>query len=765
MKEIEFIGRVERQIYSSDNYKMFAVDVDKDKYPNIKFTVYGNCTIAGNLHSLTPGAEYLIKATEKQGQKGYLYNVVNIKKTELHSEEDVYTFLQEILTFRQASELYKFYPNIVDLVIKGEADEVVDLNKLYGIKEYTFNCIKEKIIENYALYDLINEFKGVLTISMLKKLYTNYPSIEKIRSELRIHPYTCLCNLSRVGFKTADNLLLELEKEKIIKFDFDLRTSKERCLACMMFFLEENETNGNTRMTIPELRKQVLKLTPGCAKYFVDCINENKDDIYYDKESMDIALMSTWLTEVQIAGVIMTALKKNENIWNIDWASYRNKGEFPLSDEQLSSLELVCKNSVCVLCGFAGSGKTATTNTLIKMCIDNNKTFTLCSPTGRASKVLQGYTGMPAATIHRAYMYDPQNGWGYNLDNKIDTDIVICDESSMADVFLFLHLLEGIDFSRTKLFIIGDPAQLCSVAAGSVLNDLIASEVLPVAILTKIFRYSEGGLMQVATDTRNCKQFLSKEDVENNKGFIFFGKNKDYGFLQCQDKKIIDNTSALYRKLLEKNTPNDIMVLTAQNKGDYGTANINKKLQQIANKNYGSNDFMQIGETKYYKGDIVLQTQNNYKAKVNTDIKLKPFDDPFDDDFDDNKDLKTLIANGELGIIKEINNTNVVIDFDETEVIYFKADMQNINLGYSISVHKSQGGSAKIVILLTPNAHTFMLSSNLLYVGLTRTKERCFHLGDIVTVNRAIKKKENLLRNTFLLGLLKNGKKILAKTK
>ena len=174
---------------------------------------------------------------------------------------------------------------------------------------------------------------------------------------------------------------------------------------------------------------------------------------------------------------------------------------------------------------------------------------------------------------------------------------------------------------------------------------------------------------------------------------------------------------------------------------------------------------MQIGETKYYNGDIVLQTQNNYKAKVNTDIKLKPFDDPFDDDFDDNKDLKTLIANGELGIIKEINNTNVVIDFDETEVIYFKADMQNINLGYSISVHKSQGGSAKIVILLTPNAHTFMLSSNLLYVGLTRTKERCFHLGDIVTVNRAIKKKENLLRNTFLLGLLKNGKKILAKTK
>ena len=205
---VEFIGRVIRQTYSSENYKMYAVDVDRDKYPDIKFTVYGNAIIGGNLHSLTCDAEYYIKAEEKHGSKGYKYEVQNIRKTDLKNENDVYIFLQEILTFNQASELYKHYPNIVDLVVSGRSDEV-DLNKLHGIKQYTFNIIKDKIIENYALFDLIAEFKGVMTISMMKRLYDKYPSIEKIRIEMRNHPYKCLCGLSRVGFKTADALLLE----------------------------------------------------------------------------------------------------------------------------------------------------------------------------------------------------------------------------------------------------------------------------------------------------------------------------------------------------------------------------------------------------------------------------------------------------------------------------------------------------------------------------------------------------------------------------
>jgi len=738
-KSIEFVGRVINQIYSAEDFKMYACDVDREKYPNIKFGKFGNAVIAGNLHSLTPGVEYQIKAIEKNGSKGYLYNVINIRKTDLKTEGDVYEFLQEILTFRQASELYKVYPNIVDMIMNGESDKV-DLSKLNGIKEYTFERIKEKIIENFCLYEIINEYGGVLTMNMMKKLYEKYPSVEKIRSELKNKPYKCLVNLSRVGFKTADTMLLKLEKEGKLEFSSDLKTSKDRCMACMVHLLEKNEEEGNTRMSIPELRKAVLKLCPACAHHFVDCINGNKD-IYYSKETMDIALMSTYLTELKIAITILDGLKKKQ-VWNIDWKSYRDKGEFPLSDEQLSSLGMACLEQIIILCGFAGSGKTATTNTLIKMLEDDNKTYMLVSPTGRAAKVLSGYTARPAGTVHRQYKYNPKDGWGYNEENKVDVDIVICDESSMIDIFLFLRLLEGIDFNRTKLFIIGDPAQLCSVSAGNVLNDLISSKVIPTTILSKIFRYSDGGLMQVATDTRNGKIFLK----EQTDGFQYFGNNKDYAFLQCTNENIIKRAVALYEKLLQQGyKPEDIMVLTSQNKGDYGTIEINRQLQKVANKNFGSNKNMKVGDSIYYLDDLTMQIQNNYKAIVYKE----------DDFFDSSDEIQTLIANGELGVIKDINSSRVVIDFDGTLIRYGREDMQNITAGYCLTTHKSQGGSAKIVVFLTPSAHTFMLSSNLLYVGLTRTKEKCFHLGDMTTVNRAIKKKENVNRNTFLLSMLK----------
>lgn len=746
-KQVEFVGRIVRLVFSSEDYKMYGVEIDRDKYPDIKLTIYGTATIAGNLHSLTPGAEYYIVATEKNGSKGYLYNVTNIRKTDLKSEGDVYTFLQEIITFNQASELYREYPNIIDLVVNGEADEKVDLNKLHGIGPYTFNVIKGKIIENYALFDLINEFKGVLTISMLKKLYEKYPSIQKIRSEMKKDPYKCLCGLSRVGFKTADALLLEMEKEKIIEFEYPLISSKQRCLACMLYFLEENENNGNTKMSLLDLRKQVCKLTPGCSEHFVTCINEHKKEIFCNKKTMDIALQDTLDTELLIAGYINIGLSE-KNVWNINWESYRDKGEFPLSDEQLKSLELICKENIVILCGYAGSGKTATTNTLIRMLTDNNKSFKLVSPTGRAAKVLSSYTGMPAYTIHRGYAYMPPE-WGYNSENKVEQDIVIVDETSMCDVFLFYRLLDGIDFKRTKLFIIGDPAQLCSVGAGNVLHDLIESNIVPTVKLTKIFRYNEGGLMQVATDTRNGKSFLS--DTTNGK-FVSFGEKQDFIFFQYENNKILDRLEAVYEGLLESGiSPNEIMVLSAQNKGDFGTIAINNRLQKLANENCkkNSSNFMQIGDTKYYVGDLVLQTVNNYHAKINNPLFS------FDTD-----DKEMMIANGETMVIKEISQFDVILEIDNVEVVYKRADMQNVNLAYSISTHKSQGGSAKIVIFIVPTSHTFMLSSNLLYVGFTRTKERCFTIGDLTTVNRAIKKKEENNRNTFLLTLLKNLNKL-----
>ena len=740
-KKYSFKGKVTRNIYMSDNWKIYAIEVSKEQYPSIKHTKYGDCSVCGDIQTLTPGEEYNFTCVEQTSQYGYSYKILNITKDKPKNESDVYTFLQEFLTFNQASELYREYPQIIDMVLNNQSDKI-DLSKLNGIGEKTFEKIKQKIIDNYKLFDIVAEYGGILTLSMTKKLYDAFSSIEKIKLALKVKPYSALTRISGIGFKKADELLLKLEKEDKIKFAFDLRKSKERCLACIMYFLEDNETSkGNIKMSITDLRKQVDTLVPACKHHFIDCIKENTDMIYCNPNTLEIALKRTYQIEKNIAETINDALRINQK-WNIDYESYKNKGEFPLSDEQVKSLGLVCNNQISILCGYAGSGKTYTTTTLIQMLLDNNKTFMLLSPTGRAAKVLGNYTKMPASTIHRGYCYNPNDGWFYNEENKVDCDIIIADEMSMCDIFLFKHLLDGIDFNKTKLLIIGDPSQLCSVGAGNLLNDLINSNVIPSVFLNKIFRYSDGGLMQAATDTRNCKSYLPKDVVKP----VILGKNKDYIFWNCDKQQMLDNLTKLYKQLLDQGySPSDIAVISAQNVGDYGSIAINNVLQKLANKNYGSKNFLKSGDIIFYEGDLVMQTKNNYHSPICIEGTY----------FDEDERPETLIANGEIGVIKEITRFYVVIDFDSTLIQYKYSDMDSVVLSYSYTTHKSQGGSAKIVIFLSCSSHTFMLNSNLIYVGLTRTKEKCFHLGNLKTINMAIKKKENLERKTFLEDLLK----------
>ena len=333
----------------------------------------------------------------------------------------------------------------------------------------------------------------------------------------------------------------------------------------------------------------------------------------------------------------------------------------------------------------------------------------------------------------------------------------------MVDIYLFEHIIDAIDFTRTKLLLVGDPAQCSSVGAGNALYDMIESNKITKVILSKIFRYAEGGLMTVATDVRNGKPFL--KNITST--MTTFGKNKDYTFIKCEDKDIIKNTLGLYKKLLSKEWQeskglsldvSDIQVLTAKNVGAYGTITLNNELQKIANKNYGSSKFFKVGDVVFYEGDLVMQQQNNYKAEVYADDMI--LEDPFDDF---GEPLKTLIANGETAVIKQINSQlqYVILDFCGTEVRYYRNDMQNISLGYAITGHKSQGSGIKIPIIVEPRSHIFMDTSNLLYVMLTRTKLMCFHLGLPETVNMVIKKKENLKRNTFLLEMLKEDIKTL----
>lgn len=747
-KEVLFKGKIVRQTYDGGDYKIYAVDVDRNTYPEIQLNKYDNVTILGEIHELGIGIEYEIKAIEQTTKYGYSYKVLNIKRNKPTSASDMFLFLEEILTPKQAETLYNVYPDIVDKVMNNDLEDI-DLNKLHGIKEYTFNVIKNKIVENFCLAELVTEFQGLLSLPMLKKLYEKYTSITMIKKKLKEDPYKCLCGLARVGFITADGILLELEKiskdniksgkPSAIEFETELKTSDHRCLSCMLYLLEKNEEDGHTLMTITDLRNQCMKLVPACSHHFVECMKH--ESIYYDKDSMVVSLKSTYEIEKYIAKKVITGLINTKNKWNFDYKKYHLVNGCELSDEQLEIVKNICNYNVCILNGAGGTGKSFSTQAVINMLKDNNKSFKLFSPTGKAAKVLSEYTNEHATTIHRGFGYMPPDTWTYNADHQLDCDVLIIDEFSMTDIFLFKRILDAINFDRTKLLMIGDNAQLPSVSCGNLLHDFMQFNIIPTVTLTKVFRYGEGGLMKVATDVRFCKEYLTGI----NEQLTWFGANKDYAFVNVGSDIMVKNAVALYSKLLSQGYKiEDIQVLTSYKKGDVGTGIINNAIQKVANPNYGSSECMKIGDTVYFKGDLVIQNVNNYHAQ------LFVGDEWFDDDMSE-----TFIANGETGVVKEVFQNYLLIDFDGVVVKYYKADMQMVGLGYCITIHKSQGSSIKVVILLTPQAHTYMLNSNLVYVGLTRMKEKCFHLGNVDTVNMAVKKKANFTRNTFMQNLLK----------
>lgn len=743
-KQYEFVGRVVRSIYDSADFRVYALDVDTKKHPDVKKNRYDNVSISGEIPELTLGTQYEITATETESKYGVSYKILNIKRDEPKSEEDTKIFLEEILTSNQADVLYENYPDIVRRVKEDDLDDV-DLSKLYGIGDKTFERIKKKIIENFCLVDLVTEFKGVLSLNIIKKIYDKYSSIDLLRKKLRSEPYTSLTRISGIGFKTADSIILELQKEGIFDFGYDVKTSPDRCLSCLLYLLQENENEGNTKMNLADLRKSCLQLVPACADHFTEVIKSKS--IYYNKDTMDVALRWTYETERYIARTMVENLNNCNNVWDYDIEKYRKVGEFELTDEQMTAVSNVCKHSISILNGAAGTGKSASTQAIISMLEDNLKSYKLFSPTGKAAKVLADYTKKSASTIHRGLGHQPPNIWTFNEGNKLVCDIVIVDEFSMVDVQLFSRLIEAIDFDHTKLLIIGDNAQLPSVSCGNLLHDFMQTNLIPTVTLTKVHRYCEGGLMKVATDTRCCKTYLNNSMKAKA---TTFGDNKDYMFVDLASEAIPHNAVALYRKLIDSGASiENIQVLTAKNVSDCGTVVLNGLLQKVANPNYGSKTCMKVGETTYYKGDLVIQCVNNYKAEIDTDHMASDISGYYCDDIP-----TAFVANGETGIIREIYNTFVIIDFDGVYVKYYRDNMTMVKLGYAITIHKSQGSSVDNVILCTPQSHIFMLNSNLLYVGLTRMRKKCYHLGSLNSVNQAIHKKENLDRHTFMKNLL-----------
>lgn len=755
---IVFDCTAKKKMFDKNDFKIYAVEVDQRKFPNIAVDpVYNTAKIIGtNIYELDILKNYTITAVPKNNSKyGVSYEVVSITTEEPKTEADIRAFLQTILTSNQTNQIMEHYPNIIQL-IKEERTNEIDFSKLKGITPKRFEKIKAKIINNFQMIDVCATFYNLIPISVMQKLFYNFGSVGKIKEALKAHPYTTLYNLDGIGFIKADAILLQLEEQtnKILEngeiprfqFEYSLRNSTDRCLACMEYFLEQNENDGNTKMTIENLKGKVIAYAHEASIYFNNLLKE--EVFHVDTIEETIGLQKTYNLEEYVAQKILSANTK-PICWNFDLEEYAILGEFHLTEHQQNAYKYLCQYNVVILNGPAGSGKTSSVKALTNMLVDHNISFAMAAPSAKAAKVLTKYAGYEATTIHRMLRYE-NKGFYFNESNPLHCQVVIIDESSMVDLKLMVNLLKAIDFSRTKLLLVGDSYQLPSVGAGNILHDLIHSNVCPIATLDEIFRYSEGGLIKVATDTRNCKQYLPSF-INPKQAVVPFGNS--YFFCPQSKENCVNYLTRLYSKLSETNDLEDIMVITSQNIGDYGTFALNSKIQNIINpqkegENVITYQIDKATTVEYRNNDIVMQIVNDYHSVICDEFGVPIVDD-------DGDPYETLIANGESGRITLVNSNGLVVKFDNYYIWKSKSNLGGIMLGYAITCHKSQGSGCKNVIVLTPSAHTFMLNSALLYVGFTRAKEKCYHIGSLPTVNAAIKKRPNFIRKTFLQNIIK----------
>lgn len=698
---------------------------------------YGNFTLSGsNLSTFNIGEEYKLEIREDKRSKyagSYIlvgFSDININENGVTIKpEQELTILRHICEGEQPNYIHDAYPNFVQLVLDGKEEEI-DYKQIYNVGPVRFEEYVNKIkgYFNTIQFLPITSNWGIDKDTDIGKLIKTFATPAELNQALESSPYHIFFDLLNYSFDKSDRYVLDKRP--------DLIDSKERCEFACLAILQENENEGDTRIYTDLLEELAEEKVPECAKYVKDAVR-NSERIYYDAEQEYSSNKATYEAEVNIAENIKERLKAPnffEDKVIPDFEKYRGIDGFNCTDEQMQILHELWNKNVAMLTGGAGVGKTSSMKAAIKMLEDNHIDYLLLAPTGIAMKRLKEATGRPASTIHMALACGvPKNFEG----------VVVIEESSMVSVHLLSNFLTEIG-NKCKILFICDPAQLASISCGNIVQDIIDSGIVPISYLTKVFRYGTSGLATIATDTRN-----GKIGPRQNGAF------SDYQFIPI-DSKPIKQILDSYQTLLDKYTKDDIMILSPFNKGPVGTVAINKAIQSRYNPNPDTKAIRKSssGEEIMFKiGDKVINTHNEYNMPC--------FLTDDDSSLVESTDRTISVMNGDIGYVRYIKETDrgiiMAVEFDTGMAQVYGPYMNNLLLGYSVSVHRVQGSEAKAVIVITSPMHKRMLSSNLLYVADSRAKEQLIEIGDIETIKEGLKRHENKERNTWLCELLKEG--------
>lgn len=723
-----------REIYFNQSNGFRVLGCEPVSGDEVVLNKYGNFTLSGsNLSTFNIGEEYKLEIREDKRSKyagSYIlvgFSDINVNENGITIKpEQELTILRHICEGEQPNYIHDAYPNFVQLVLDGKEEEI-DYKQIYNVGPVRFEEYVNKIkgYFNTIQFLPITSNWGIDKDTDIDKLIKTFATPAELNQALESSPYHIFFDLLNYSFDKSDRYVLDKRP--------DLIDSKERCEFACLAILQKNEDEGDTRIYTDLLEELAEEKVPECIKYVKDAVR-NSERIYYDAEQEYSSNKAIYEAEVNIAENIKERLKAPNFFADKvipDFEQYRNIDGFNCTDEQMQILHEVWDKNIAMLTGGAGTGKTSSMKSVIKIFDDNHIDYLLLAPTGIAMKRLKESTGRSAYTIHMAL------ACGITKDFQ---GVLVIEESSMVSVHLLSMLLTEVD-KKCKILFICDPAQLASISCGNIVQDIIDSGVVPISHLTKVFRYGTSGLATVAADTR-----------EGNLGPRQNSNYPDYQFISIDDKPIIQVLDA-YQSLLDKYTKDDIMILSPFNKGPCGTVAINKAIQSRYNPNPDTNAIRKIngGEEIMFKvGDKVINTHNEYHCpcfRVDEDGSL----------VESMNDI--MVMNGDMGYIRHIKETDtgivMAVEFDIGMARIYGPYMNNLLLGYSISTHKSQGSESKAVIVITSPMHKRLLSSNLLYVADSRAKEQLIEIGDVETIKEGLKRHENKERDTWLCELLK----------
>lgn len=611
-------------------------------------------------------------------------------------------------------------------VMEKEPNRLIEVP---GIGAKKAKMISDSFREKKLLRDVLLSLEPYgVTVGQAYKMMQTYG--ELCLAKVQENPYQLIDDIDGIGFLTADRIATHVSG-----FEQD---SLARLMAGIRYCLQQaRDEHGDMYVTYESLIDRASKLLGAPSDRIeetIEWMTDGGDLLRCEINETDaVYLPYLYKYEDYIAKKLLQ-LKVPPVFENWDLNRWQKQVGMELSDEQKQAVTLALTNGVSIITGGPGTGKTTIIRCIIDAMQEKGYLVELAAPTGRAAKRMTEATGNEARTIHRLLEFIPGDGFQRNRDNPLLADMVIVDEMSMVDVPLMYALLQAIP-KGTRLVLVGDRDQLPPVGCGNVFSDALASERLPFYRLTEIFRQA-----QRSNIVRNAHL------INNGKMPILTDRDSDFLFEEIPN---VDRIRERLIALIQTETSRlgtgdplmDIQVLVPMKTGPLGVFELNALLQSVCNPPSPMKAEHTVGNTLFREGDKIMQIRNNYKVEWRKPLRAGGFEEG------------TGVFNGDLGTVLRIypQEKIAVIVFDDGRTAeYAFAQLEEIDLAYCITIHKSQGSEFQTILLPLAGGPMPLLTRNLLYTAVTRAKKLVYGIGRSDTVLRMVKNAYRSTRNTGL---------------